>query len=1063
MLPVLQIRLLGSFQLRLADQVIDTVNAPRLQSLLAYLLLHPQAPISRQQLASVFWPNTSEAQARTNLRNLLYALRVAFPSIQNYLNTQGPTLEWHPDATLDLDVEAFERCLTIVPEKGVQLDAFAQAVQIYQGDLLPGCYEDWIIPERERLRSAFLNALETLAAVSEDARDYPAALSHTRRLLQADPLQSKANHRLIRLYSLLGDRSAALKAYRSYAQLLQQELGTEPEAEIRELYHRLQQTGGKQALSSPEMSIPLVDRVTEWRLLKNTWQTACAGHARMLFVWGEAGIGKTRLVEELSSWASRQGVETATAFCYPAEGSLPYAPVVSWLKARPIPVLEKTWLTEIARLLPEVLAKNTGIPRVEPSQESWQRLRLFEALVHALLVKGRPQLLILEDIHWCDQDTLEWLHYLLRFDPHAPLLIVATLRSGEITQNRPLITLQNTLRAESRCSEVELHPLNEKDTFQLAYLNTNQATKQPLNAESAAQIYRESQGYPLFVVEMIRMGQLLPGKELVPDVSLAASERVQAVLVHRIGQLSPGAREITLLAAAVGREFSMNILHLASGETEERLVKSLDELLQRRILNEIAPEVYDFTHDRLRQAAFKGLSTAHRRLLHRRIAEAILQIDQGSAIPRDAEIASHYEQAGLFLQAIRHYRLAAEAAAQAFANSEAQRHLLRAVELAEKLEIGGPDGPSYPNFASLLERLADLFMLNGLFPQAQSTFERALAQPFSSSGVWRSQVYRKLSDSLTAQYQYAQTLATLDQAEQVLGLTASSGTLSERQESIQIQLARSQLFYWQNEPAKMDAIIRKIGERITAEGSTIQKIALLDQQYLARIRHERYRLSAETVAIGRQRFKLTETLDEPFERAQTYCQLGFGLLWHGDPAAARAWLSKGTEALTRIGARIWEVRCLAYLSIANRKLGDLESLREQTRRLLEQSAAIDEAIYHGVALANQGWLAWRDGNQTQAEQLCQAAMEIWRKPGGYFLHGLANWVLLAVAVAQHDLHKAEFYAQALLDPNPNYQPVEETIAGLLAQASSACQGQDVQTALGLFEQTLAAAQAASEL
>ena len=151
----------------------------------------------------------------------------------------------------------------------------------------------------------------------------------------------------------------------------------------------------------------------------------------MALIAGEAGIGKTRLAEELEGWADRQGILTANARGYAAEGELPYAPVAAWLRARPLPPLEPVWLTELARLLPELLATHPTLPPPEPLREAWQRNRLFEALARGVLCCGRPRLLVLDDLQWCDPDTLAWLHYLLRFDPNAALLVVGTLCTGE--------------------------------------------------------------------------------------------------------------------------------------------------------------------------------------------------------------------------------------------------------------------------------------------------------------------------------------------------------------------------------------------------------------------------------------------------------------------------------------------------------------------------------------------------------------------------------------------------------------------------------------------------------
>src|SRR5262249_16225455 len=159
----------------------------------------------------------------------------------------------------------------------------------------------------------------------------------------------------------------------------------------------------------------------------------------------EAGIGKTRLAEELLTWAGRQGIATAVAHCYAAQGPLAYAPVVAWLRSGALQAhlttLADVWLTEVTRLLPNLLEERPDLPRPGRLTESWQRQHFFEALVQAILLSKQPLLLLLDDVQWCERETLEWLHYLLRFDPQAPLLLLGTVRSEEMTAEHPLATL----------------------------------------------------------------------------------------------------------------------------------------------------------------------------------------------------------------------------------------------------------------------------------------------------------------------------------------------------------------------------------------------------------------------------------------------------------------------------------------------------------------------------------------------------------------------------------------------------------------------------------------------
>ncbi len=1061
----LQVQLLGGLRLAYQGAPLTTFKTPRLQALLVYLVLNPGRPQFRYHLAYTFWPDSREAQARTNLRNLIYLFRQALPDCDRFLALDAQTLYWRAEAPYTLDVAEFERCLAPAPGVLPGRADLERAVHLYRGDLLPGCYDDWIGPERDRLRRAYLSALESLANMAENTRDYAGALDYAGRLLQAEPLHARANRQLIRLHALVNNRPAALKAYRAYARLLDRELGVRPDRETQELAEYLQQHPEQDRRPpSPEARTSLVGRQAEWRRLQAAWRSAAAGNPQAVFVTGEAGIGKTRLAEELVQWASRQGIRTAVARCYPAEGSLPYAPAVDWLRRHALPRLEEVWLVELSRLMPELLK---AYPKLSPPaalNKAWQRQRLFEALARAILGNRGRLLLVIEDIHWCDQDTLEWLHFLLRFDAQAPLLVVATQRVEEIpAAGYPLKNLQTALKGVGKFTEIELKPLSQAESYQLASLVAEKSAHPPLNPDLSEAIFRQTEGNPLFVVEMVQLGQIMPPQESPPAEQGGPMGRAQAVLERRIHQVAPATREIASLAATIGREFPLGVLRQACAEREENLVEAVDELLHRRIIREISPDTYDFTHDRLRQAVFSGLSTAHRRLLHRKVAEAYLRLDESSLRPRDAEIASHYERAGLPRQAVAHYRLAAEAAARLFANAEAQRYLQRAIDLAEALGVGGPNGLPPADFAGLLERSGDMLLLNGRFPKAQATFERALAQPFAAPGAWRSQVYRKISDALIPQYQHPQAHAALDQAEGALPLPEGGGSPAERQEWIQIQLARSQLFYWDNHPDQIDLILRKIAPIIEAEGELDQRNALLTHQIYARLRHERYRLSPETVEIARRRLALAEQLGDPYHLALGRFQLGFCLLWSGDPAAARGWLAQGYEDFARLGARLWQMRCLAYVGIVSRKLGDLEALPGQTQEMQDLARAMNEYTYQGIAYANQGWLAWQNGDPAQAEQLCHMAKEIWKKFGQNVFHGLADWILLAIAVSQQDLRRVEGCLQSLLDPDRSLQPVEEPMAGLLSRARSACLEQDSGAVFALCSQAVEHARTHREL
>jgi DNA-binding SARP family transcriptional activator len=272
------------------DTPLTTVNMSRLQSLLAYLVLQRHAPQSRHHLAFLLWPDTPEAQAHTNLRTLLHRLRQALPEADRFLQADAQTVQWQSNAPFTLDVADFEQSLA----QASSVPALQQAINLYRGDLLPGCYDDWLLLHRERLRQAFNQALEQLIIRLENERDYPAAIRATQRLLRHDPLHEVTYRRLMRLHALNGDRAGVQRVYQDCLATLRRELDVAPSPATQQAYERLAyiDTPITQRHNLPVQLIPFVGREEE---LAQLAQLLANPTCRLLTIVGPGGIGKTRL------------------------------------------------------------------------------------------------------------------------------------------------------------------------------------------------------------------------------------------------------------------------------------------------------------------------------------------------------------------------------------------------------------------------------------------------------------------------------------------------------------------------------------------------------------------------------------------------------------------------------------------------------------------------------------------------------------------------------------------------------------------------------------------------
>lgn len=680
--------------MRLDGERVEGLQAPRIRSLLTYLLLHRDAPQPRARVAFLLWPDSTEPQARTNLRQLLHHLRRALPDPDRFLIVDTATIGWRLEAPYRLDVAAFEGAVaradraTEPREVGA---ALAEAADNYGGDLLPGCYEEWILPERERLRQAHLDVLERLTRLLEEGRDYQAAIRHAEELLRHDPLHEATYRRLMRLHALAGERARALRIYHTCATTLRRELGVDPSPKTRKAHGALLRAEERPGpAGDPEVpTTPLVGRQRAWAACLASFREVAAGRTRVLLVRGEAGIGKTRLIEEFEVWCRRQGHLTARARAYPAEGRLAYAPIVEWLRSdalRGAPRrLEDAWLAEIARLLPELRTDRPDLPAPVATTTAEERQRLFHALARAILSVERPLLLVLDDAQWCDRETLEFLHFLARRQRRTPLLLLVTLRPEEVGSGHPAHSLVTGLQRLEVLTAVELGPLARTLVGELvAHLRGR-----PGSPEEDAALHRMTGGNPLFVVETVREEG---GHE--PTASAAGSgarpSKVEAVIERRLGQLSPEARAIVGLAGIIGREFTGEVLRQASDLQESELVDVLDELWRRRIIHEHGATAYDFVHDRIREVAAGLVGPARARALHLRVAAALERINDQHLDAASAQIAHHFDGAGEVERALAYYRRAAAHAQGLSAIAESAGLLRRALRLLEELPAG-PD------------------------------------------------------------------------------------------------------------------------------------------------------------------------------------------------------------------------------------------------------------------------------------------------------------------------------------------------------------------------------------
>ncbi len=699
MTPI-RVELLGNLRFTFGQQLLTSLNTNRLQSLLAFLILH-DGPQSREHLAALLWPESVESQARTNLRQLLHHLRRALPVECSLLVTDNQTVRWRPDGSCAIDVVEFEAAAArgTKAEKegdlGAAREALEEAARLYQDDLLPDLYDDWLQPRREQLRQRFAEVLSRLTALLDRAADYPKAVGHATRLVALDPLCEAYYQALMRLHTRNGDRSSALRVYHQCMRNLQRELGVSPSKTTQDLF--VQTLKAEDLSTSPAEApahalvkpLPLVGRNPEWQRLLACWRQVTEGGTHFALILGEPGIGKTRLAEELFQLCpGAPGGAAARARCYFAQGQLAYAPAAEWLRAEPLRSarnqLPKPQLAELARVLPEILVDHPDIAAPQPLTQSWQRRHLHEALNAAFRKAPKPLLLLIDDLQWCDQDSFEWLHSLFREIADERILTLGTARPEEIGRDHPLAGLLRELRKSGQLSEFPIAPLSAEETAALA----SQVATRECDAAFLSGIYQSTKGNPLFVVESVRATiENRTAEDQLPNSS--PPPRVQAVIAGRLAQLSAPAYELAGLAATIGRPFSFDLLAKATDWDEGSVSRALEELWQRRIIDSRTADAYDYTHDVLREVAYAELNPVRRRSLHRRVARALEELHASDPESVSGRLAAHYDAAGMPEQAMRCYLAAAAVARRRLADAEAADLIRRALRLCRDL----PESP----------------------------------------------------------------------------------------------------------------------------------------------------------------------------------------------------------------------------------------------------------------------------------------------------------------------------------------------------------------------------------
>jgi DNA-binding SARP family transcriptional activator/predicted ATPase len=730
--PMLRLYLFGAPYTTWQDRPLDL---PRRQTraLLYRLGMHLE-PVPRDHLCLLLWPELPDSKARQNLARVLYLLRRELPD-PNLLWMEQESVRLNPELVWS-DVHRFvEEC-----RDDGDLEA---AVGRLRGPLLDGFslpeseeFERWLDQERRHCEQLYRQALLRLIDQKTASGDRRSAIEYAHRYLSVDELDEGIHRRLIHLYAADGDRTAAIRQYQSCTAILARELGVDPLPETRAAYQMAIADPGifpRQPAASPGwttlpgLDLPLIGRSELLAEMGKSVRQAQEGNGHLLLLSGEAGIGKSRLLQEFVARLQGDAL-VLIGHAQPGEQALPYQPLVQGLRQGLqemgiMPRLESVWLAELSLLLPEVRTLYPDLPAPLASDPNGAQARLYEALLRlilAMIPADRPLVLCVDDLHWCDSATLDWLAFLGRRLRGQRLLVVCSYRSEEAG------SVAELRRQLQRLRLLVEHPLAELDLAAVGELVRHFDPALAAAETLVSRLHQATGGHTFFLLETLRT--LREKGYPVQDGDggeLPVADTVQETVRRRLNRLSPVARQVIEVAAILGLSFPFDEVQQASGRNLPETLDALQELAGRFLLREGA-EGYHFHHDIIRVVVLASLPAWRAGLLQRRAAETLETLHSKNLDPVSRQIAGHYEAAAHLEQAIVYYSQAAEVALRIFAYQEAATLLTHIIDLLHSL----PETPERDRQElEILFRLGPVLLAHRGFsgPGVHETYERAWA------------------------------------------------------------------------------------------------------------------------------------------------------------------------------------------------------------------------------------------------------------------------------------------------------------------------------------------------
>jgi class 3 adenylate cyclase/tetratricopeptide (TPR) repeat protein len=754
---------------------------------------------------------------------------------------------------------------------------------------------------------------------------------------------------------------------------------------------------------------PFTGRSRELAELHRALEAAAGGEGQVAGLAGDPGLGKSRLALEFLALAQARAT-VLEGRCLSYGASIPYLPLFELVRnacgiaaddspdrmAAKIELRVKALELDVslAHYLRHAFGGTAGDAGLAALDPQAIRARTFGALRRLLVAEAgrRPLVVLVEDLHWIDQTSEDFLAEFVDELPSVPIMLLVTYRPG---YSPPWI-------GRSFTSQLALRPLSPAASEKIVAPMLDGG-----DPGAVAAIAMRGEGNPFFLEELARATR----DQAADPAGLTVPETVQQVLAARIDRLSADQKAAIQVAAVLGREFSLDL----AGEVWDGnvpLEARLQELKGLEFLRErhgAAERSFVFKHALTREVAYDGMLEARRRELHGRIG-AVLAHSQGSQRFEHCDLlAYHFSHSADPQQAIPFLTVAGDRARDRYANEEAVALYSQAIGLIEDM-----DSTRQPaTYGTISESLGRVLVRLSRYDAAIDAYRKGLA--VAGDAFQRAQMHVLCSEAENGAHRYQEALLQCDLAERALGPASDAPEPPWLSSWFAVQDARMSVLYWLNDTETYGRLIERVRPFVEAHGSAEQRKSFFLSMVGLSLRRDRYLPADETVAFARAAYAIAQA--DPASSRWTAFNFGFTLLWHGELDEATVMLQESLRQAEQCGDAALRSRSLTYLMAARRKRGDVDGVRTAIASVIERAREASLPEYEAMALASRAWVAWRSGDEEQAATDALTALEMWQRlPVRYFFDWMALWPLLAMALASQRIEQAVEYARGMLPP-----------------------------------------------